>query len=97
MKFQRTLHRKLWLWLADNPEMEKEDWSEWTTRESVDSHCFACDYNYDRFKVDDQCDCSGCPLVWTKNEDEEIACHTGGLSINGKFPQAKLALTLREL
>lgn len=48
MKFQHTLHRKLWLWLADNPEKSKEDWPEWDynggTVEKVKHLCFACEY-----------------------------------------------------
>jgi len=60
MKFDRTNHRKLWYWLADNPEMEKEEWPEWDDFRDDDGNikvtgeCFACEY---KKKTD------GCPFM----------------------------------
>lgn len=39
-------HKRLWLWLADNPTKGKEDWPEWKYNggkiPSVTLNCFAC-------------------------------------------------------
>lgn len=60
MKFDKTNHRKLWLWLADNPEMNKEDLPEWESIGAVYNNCFACDCLEDKLGS-----CIGfCPLVW---------------------------------
>lgn len=44
----KELHRELWLWLADNPEMLKSDWPRWKHNGGdigfVTSYCFACEY-----------------------------------------------------
>ena len=58
--FDHTNHKKLWNWLAENPEMEKEDWPEWEDNGGsvlwVFYHCFACGYA--------KLECSACPLIW---------------------------------
>lgn len=38
------LHRKLWAWLADNPEKTKYDWPGWERRFPPDNWCFLCGY-----------------------------------------------------
>lgn len=47
--FNRTLHKEMWNWLADNPFAEKSDWPGWERfnridRSILDRHfdCFAC-------------------------------------------------------
>ena len=30
IKFDHTNHKKLWNWLAENPDKEKSDWPEWS-------------------------------------------------------------------
>ena len=50
-------HRRLWLWLADNPTKRKDDWPEWRFNEgkipSCGNDCFACEMHNQRF----------CPLI----------------------------------
>ncbi|MBP2663769.1 MAG: hypothetical protein H6Q71_1717 [Firmicutes bacterium] len=47
-KFQYTLHKELWNWLADNPDKEKYQWPKFIGNGgdiSIPSHyCFACCY-----------------------------------------------------
>lgn len=57
-------HRKMWTWLAENPEKTKEDWFDVNKYESVDSLCFAC--------VCCDIDCKHCPLG-----REVIGCSDG--------------------
>jgi hypothetical protein len=44
----RNAHRKLWGWLADNPDKEKKDWPGWSfnggTYPFAYLGCFACEY-----------------------------------------------------
>lgn len=35
--------KKVWKWLADNPEKRKEDWPGWKNIRAL-NNCFACDY-----------------------------------------------------
>lgn len=35
-------HRRLWLWLANNPKANKEDWPGWRYIEQPPYRCFAC-------------------------------------------------------
>lgn len=61
--FNRTLHRKLWGWLAEHPGAEKCDWPDFknlpaATQDAWRCHCFcfacvACDKR-----------CERCPLDW---------------------------------
>lgn len=37
-------HRKLWNWLADHPEAEKDDYFDnWDDQDTPQSNCFACE------------------------------------------------------
>lgn len=56
-KTNEELHREMWNWLAENPEMGKEDWfvrKKYTADMRPANDCFACD----------ECerDCDKCPL-----------------------------------
>lgn len=64
------LHRELWNWLAENPNMRKDDWSGWEVlwaqypdlrndHSLAKSNCFAC---YATIENRDNCDC--CVLKW---------------------------------
>lgn len=52
-KLQKALenHRKMWGWLADNPDKFKEDWPEWKANGGRfvyrDNDCFLCDMYLD--------------------------------------------------
>lgn len=70
-KTNEELHRKMWNWLAENPEMGKEDWfvrKKYTADMRPKSDCFACD----------ECerDCGKCPL-----DRRVIGCGGGLFSI----------------
>ena len=75
MKFNQTAHKKLWKYLEDNPEMEKEDWPGWEWNggkyEEVENDCFACG----------SCEfiCKNCPLIWPENIDGDNVCIFGGI------------------
>lgn len=63
------LHRKLWNWLARNPNKEKYDWPEWIRYEEIliKSDCWLCEYAERRlghYNIPDRC--AYCPgkLNW---------------------------------
>lgn len=75
-KTNEELHRKMWNWLAENPEMGKEDWfvrKKYTADMRPESGCFACD----------ECerDCGKCPL-----DRRVIGCGGGLFNIWSNTP-----------
>ena len=62
MKFKNEWHRKhfeLWIWLSENPELDKRNWPEWVENvgeEISRTFCFACEQSYG--------DCYYCPIDW---------------------------------
>jgi hypothetical protein len=59
-------HRKLWDWLAENPEMEKHNWPGWKrfTR-YYEGRCFLCQYVMDYYGTKGRNDCAVfCPVIW---------------------------------
>ena len=70
-KTNEELHREMWNWLAENPEMVKEDWfvrKKYTAEMRPANDCFACD----------ECerDCAKCPL-----DRRVIGCGVGLFNI----------------
>lgn len=73
-KFNHTLYKEMWHWLASNPEKDKEDWPRWyeaggdIPRQT--NWCFACDYT-NPFTPDKYVPalCAECPLDWGEPED----------------------------
>lgn len=63
------LHRRMWRWLAENPEAEKSDWPGWKKYTPQYAGCFMCS----------QQNCTVCPLVWPKNIHGYDWCLEGGL------------------
>jgi len=69
------LHKKMWAWLADNPDKKKADWPGWRAiiftdiYSQYDNFCFACAAVRD--------DCKKCPLVWPDGR----SCNNYGHSI----------------
>lgn len=59
--FNRTAHKELWNYLAENPTKWKRDWPGWEENggeyNKVPSYCFACAFNTDNA-------CYNCPLIW---------------------------------
>ena len=59
-------HRKMWHWLAENPDKVKRDWPGWKHHNNdvfskeKSSHCFLCGY----ISVDLEKDCHNCPIDW---------------------------------
>ena len=47
-KLMKELHTELWLWLAENPKKEKNDWPRWEENggdiPKMEAECFACEY-----------------------------------------------------
>ena len=76
------LHRELWGWLAENPEMSKGDWPGWedlwvqhpSLKKTISLgslNCFAC------YATNNDCD--NCVLEWPG-----VDCCSGGRYGNGK-------------
>lgn len=81
--FDLTNHKRLWNWLADNPDKGKSDWPEWEdntgTIKSQYNDCFACQFGR---RGNNNGDCIGyCPLVWPDNhiDDCDDCMGTSGL------------------
>lgn len=81
--FMHKEHREMWLWLADNPSKEKEDWPGLKTRYAR-NECFACEYSlvehagvegYESFYY---VDCDICPFVWPENDFGNCVCDDDG-------------------
>ena len=93
IKFDHTNHKKLWNWLADNPDKNKKDWPEWTFNGGdvceVSDGCFACDYREAYEELAYACEeglysggkssCNSCPLKWPKDASGQLRCRHGGL------------------
>ena len=80
IKFDHTNHKKLWNWLAENPDKEKTDWPEWEKNggrvKRVRSNCFACEYAEGRTCEDERVDlCEDCPLVWHLKGVDKPRCN----------------------
>ena len=77
IKFDHTNHKKLWNWLAENPDKNKEDWPEWAENGgNVSSYrspfCLACE-SVNSVNNDER-DCDLCPLIWPPNSYGDRVC-----------------------
>ena len=54
-------HRKMWNWLAENPDMDKDDYLELNDFEYVENECFLCHYSHQN---DGECCEEDCILDW---------------------------------
>lgn len=63
------LHRTMWRWLRDNPEMDKSNWPGWEKYTAQSSDCFACGHG----------NCNLCPFIWPMNNAGLFWCADGGL------------------
>lgn len=102
MKFQHALHRKLWLWLADNPDKRKYHWPKWRcnggTVEVPVNECFACEATG---HSTGRCNCV---LLWPDNDRPNANDCMGELGLFRKWEwedhcdtRANLARTIAEL
>ena len=72
-KYYIDNHRKMWNWLADNPDKNKKDWPGWKKHDYVTNNCFICGYceeyskDCDMRYIDKFCDL--CPLDWEITND----------------------------
>lgn len=62
-------HKRLWDWLAKNPNCGKYDWPEWTLNGGevleVGSDCFACELDDIISKKKEELpSCNYCPITW---------------------------------
>lgn len=73
--FNRTLHRKMWIWLSDHPDYGKSEWpgikhlSE-RDRNMLSNHfnCFACAATGNIVNINEDIyneKCNKCPLKWS--------------------------------
>ena len=73
----KKYHKKMWLWLAKNPNKNKHDWPEWDFNggdiQYVYGHCFACYFDDEFFEG---LECENCPIKWIKKKgvDSWIVC-----------------------
>ena len=44
IEFKWEEHKRLWIWLSENPGATKSDWPEWNIYGHSMTHCFACDF-----------------------------------------------------
>ena len=69
------LHRRLWIWLSQNPTKEKFNWPEFKKNGmQIKNHCFCCEYaNHVYEKTEDSSDnyCRHCPIKWPGNYCED--------------------------
>ncbi len=97
----KILHKKLWLWLADNPSKQKSDWPGWIQFETNPKfhtacrlRCFACQEHENRKgRAIFSLGCSNCPIKWKVPEDEANHCNS---SLITEYPQWKNASTFCE-
>lgn len=74
-------HRKLWNWLADHPEAEKEDYfKNWDYDNIPQEECFACEAACQ--ETDDIAYCRFCPL----GGGQVVGCN-GGLYIDWRYEE----------
>ena len=74
-------HRRLWNWLADHPEAEKEDYFKYWDYDNIpQDKCFACEVA--RRETDDIGYCRFCPL----GGSQVVGC-IGGLYIDWWFEE----------
>ena len=101
IKFDHTNHKKLWNWLAENPDKNKADWPEWEKNgggvKRVQSNCFACEYVEERNAY-----CDECPLDWPFPEGMLHVCSNSlfgrwGLALHGSDLVSNLALQIANL
>ena len=72
--FLHSKHIELWTWLSHNPDKDKKEWPGWEDyREcgyvTIDSYCFACEYDY-QFESN----CENCSIIWN-DEESTNCCH----------------------
>lgn len=68
LRFDHTNHKRLWNWLANNPNCIKADWPEWNfnggNTDDVDYLCFACHASPNPQKGKWSGCYWSCPLIW---------------------------------
>jgi hypothetical protein len=64
-----SLTHKLWSWLAENPERQKEDWPGWQKLPNFENLCPLCEFVKSKPSTIFSVDCDHCPLLsfWQKN------------------------------
>lgn len=76
-------HRRLWNWLADHPEMDKEDYFKGWPEECIpDNRCFACEEAQERWR-----DSETMKYSWDPDAEFDFCefCPIGGLAVMGCF------------
>lgn len=71
-------HRKMWNWLAEHPDMDKDDYLELNDFEYVENECFLCHYSHQN---DGECCGEDCILDW----GETNGCIGGSGSKRGLY------------
>ena len=71
-KFNQTLHKELWLWLADHPKEDKLAWPKWKQLINPRNDCYACEYT--KQHSPNFFDCKNCPIIWEENDAHENVC-----------------------
>ena len=80
-------HRKMWNWLAEHPDMDKDDYLELNDFEYVYNECFSCHYSHQN---DGECCGEDCILDWGETND----C-IGSLKRIGRIGLYKLYIDLK--
>lgn len=66
---ESELHRELWAWIVEHPDLCKEEWPRWKTNngdvDNVHNDCFACDIARKIVGKDRTVSiCVHCPINW---------------------------------
>ena len=76
------LHTELWLWLAERPELEKQDWPRWGYNGGdigvTTTGCFPCEYKMQNNPRDILCHCVLDFPGWRRATRSDATC-LGGL------------------
>lgn len=72
---ERKLHKELWAWVMEHPDLDREDWPRWEANQGnvkdAYNNCIACDIAKKlRESVLDGKDngmCFYCPIKWNRN------------------------------
>ena len=99
-------HRKMWNWLAENPDKNKKDWPGWKRHnddifpKEEENYCFLCGY----ISADPDKDCYNCPIDWVVTdmcmdmylETPYYILHSTATTLKNKAKYAEIIANLPE-
>jgi hypothetical protein len=102
-RFNHSAHRRMWLWLAENPEALKREWPGFKRfKNTPDCLCFACEAA-GHGEAATNLVCEQCPLMWPDGfpSEDRPWCHQSLYSawncVSNSVDKTKLALQIANL